>query len=557
MRGGFVACAGTRQPVPEHIVQRLRWHQGEPLHHHANGLSIAACVDPAEGPTWSSQGDRQLLVHGDAGLASMLQLQQHATRFAALEWDGRLLRAARDPFGLAPLFYRQFDGAVWLASEVGPLLALGPTGPDLEALSARAAFVPLDERTGWLGIHRVLPGNTLEVQTPGQTPRSARFWFPEQGFGRYQGSYQDALAEFRARFATAVQRCYAPGSAILLSGGVDSAAVAVTARAQGAELPHLLHVHFANLPKTYEHHFAAAVADRVGTRLHTVEGVQHPWDIDAELDMHGIPYNWLPYGMDEPALAHIAAAGIRVALDGHDGDGVLGPPGQAVWGNLALQAAWPRLWQALRRQGAMRALRGLASDFVPVALRPRRHRPQTYTQNILHYFQDPIRTRMAEDDIYRWRWPAERWRARQLQPLLPRAVVSFEQKEIEAASHGIDLRHPFADRDLVDFLISLPCAVKSDPGRAKPVLVDALREELPEPLLARGKSDYMAAVGVRVDAARCIDIIRASGIELPHINYQRLLDDAASRPADMPLFLLVNLARVHAFAARGAKTPGT
>ena len=84
MRGGFVACAGTRQPVPEHIVQRLRWHQGEPLRHYANGLSIAACVDPAEGPTWSSQGDRQLLVHGDAGLASMLQLQQHATRFAAL-----------------------------------------------------------------------------------------------------------------------------------------------------------------------------------------------------------------------------------------------------------------------------------------------------------------------------------------------------------------------------------------------------------------------------------------------------------------------------------------
>ena len=102
----------------------------------------------------------------------------------------------------------------------------------------------------------------------------------------------------------------------------------------------------------------------------------------------------------------------------------------------------------------------------------------------------------------------------------------------------------------MDFLISLPCSIKNDPGRAKPVLVDALRQELPEPILRRGKSDYMAAVGERIDVARCVDIIRVSTIRLPHINYQVLFDDADRRPLDMPLFLLVNLARVHAFARR-------
>ena len=550
MRGGFVACIGASQPVLEHAVQHLRWHHGAPMRLAANGLLIAANVDAVEGPTLVTRAGTQLVVHGSGGATSIAQLHLSATRFAAVQWDGHVLHATRDPFGLAPLFYRLVDGAAWLASEVGPLLALGNPGPDLEALSARAAFVPLDERTGWLGIHRVLPGSTLEIHLPSQHLASTRYWFPERLFATYGGSYDDALDEFRARFSTAVQRCYEPGSAVLLSGGVDSAAVAVTARALGAGLPHLLHVHFAKLPKTYEQHFAGAVAHRVGADLHTVAGHQTPWDIGAELDMHGIPYNWLPYGMDEPALAHIKAAGIRVALDGHDGDGVLGAPGRAVWGNLLLQGQWRRLRESLRRNGARRALRGLASDFLPTALRPRRHRPLTYMQNIVRYFDNPLSTQMAEDDIYRWRWPPALWRARQLQPLLPRAVISFEQKEIEAASFGIDLRHPFADRELVDFLISLPCPIKSDPGRAKPVLVDALHSELPETILRRGKSDYMAAVGERVDGARCIEIIRAAKVQLPHINYRVLFDDADSRPEDMPLFLLVNLARVHEFVRR-------
>ncbi len=550
MRGGFVACLGADQSVLERAVEQLRWHRGVPLLHGKSGLQIAACTDPVEGPWVESGADSILLVHGSPA-SSLPELHRSATRFAAVQWDGRVLRATRDPFGLAPLFYRLFNGAVWLASEVTPLVWLGKPGPDLEALGARAAFVPLDERTGWLGIHRVLPGSTLEIAASSLQLRSTRYWFPERLCGTYRGSYQDALAEFRSRFETAVRRCFEPGAAILLSGGVDSAAVGVTACALGQGLPHLVHVHYATLPKTDEAHYAATVAGKIGAALHTVAGELTPWDIGAELEMHGIPYNWLPYGMDEPALAHIAAAGINVALDGHDGDGVLGPPGRAVWGNLILNGEWRAFWNAYRRNGARRALRGLGSDFVPPGLRPRRYRPSTQMELVARYFFAPLTTRITQDDIYRWRWPPELWRARQLQPLLPRAVISFEQKEIEAASFGIDLRHPFADRDLVDFLISLPCAIKSDPGRAKPVLVDALESELPGPILARSKSDYMAAVGQRTDPARCVAVIRRSEVRLPHIDYKRLFDDTGSNPQDMSLFLLVNLARVHEFARRG------
>jgi len=469
-------------------------------------------------------------------------------RFAAIHWDGVRLIASRDPIGLAPLFYRFVEGAVWLSTEVGPLLCLGPSAPDLEALSARAAFVPLDERTGWVGIHRVLPGSTLEIEVPGLAIRSTPYWRPESRFGTYRGNYADALSEFRARFGAAVNRCFEPGSAILLSGGVDSAAVAVTARANTGAASHLVHAHFSALPKTDERQYASAVASVVGLPLHVVSGLTAPWDICAELDTHGIPYNWLPYGMDEPILGHLAARKIGVALDGHDGDGVLGAPGGAVWGSLVFSGELRRVAAYAWRDGAKRAVRGIAADFVPPGFRPQRFRSPTYMDLVAPYLREPLRSRSLRDDIFRWGWPVNRWKRRQLQPLLPRAVISFEQKEIEAARAGIDLRHPFADRKLVEFLVSLPVSIKSDPGRAKPLLVDALGDMLPEVIYTRRKSDYMASVRERVEPRWCIDKVCASKIRLPHVEYTRLFEDRESHPEKLPLFFLVNLARVHEFA---------
>jgi hypothetical protein len=72
----------------------------------------------------------------------------------------------------------------------------------------------------------------------------------------------------------------------------------------------------------------------------------------------------------------------------------------------------------------------------------------------------------------------------------------------------------------------------------------------PALLRQRPKSDYRAVVRRRVDAARCVEAIRASRARLPGVDYRRLFDDATRDPESIPLFLLVNLARVHEFVRR-------
>ncbi|HEX2827012.1 MAG TPA: asparagine synthase-related protein [Burkholderiales bacterium] len=546
MRGGFVACLGAESGVLERVAEHVRWHRGSAVRYQSRGLEIAAFVAPDDGPAVESDSASIRLVHG--GLPVPLrELCDADGRYAAIEWDGHTLRAMRDPLGLAPLFYRIVEGAVWLATEIAPLVALARPQPDLEALSARAGFIPIDAGTGWAGIHRVVPGSTLEITFPGLVMRTSRFWSPQRLVGTYRGNRHEALGELRLRFADAVKRCCAPDGALLFSGGVDSAAIAVTARAIAGRAPHLVHVHFDGLAQSHEQHYAAAVGNSIGAPIDMARGETAPWDVDAELGFYGIPYNRLPYGLFEPALDRVSERGITAAVDGHDGDGVLGPRG-GEWGDMVLHGEVRRLAAYCRRVGARRALRALAGELVPPACRPRRYRRQTYMQSVARYFCGELQARIVSEDMERWRWPAHRWKVRQLRPLLPRALIGFEQKEIEAASRGIDLRHPFADRRLVEFLISLPCAIKSDPYHIKHLLVDALGDALPQALRDRPKSDYMGIVARRVDRARCVETIRTSNVRLPHVDYARLLADGDAQPDRIPLILLVNLTRVHAFA---------
>jgi hypothetical protein len=78
----------------------------------------------------------------------------------------------------------------------------------------------------------------------------------------------------------------------------------------------------------------------------------------------------------------------------------------------------------------------------------------------------------------------------------------------------------------------------------------ALADLYPPTLEQRPKSDYRPVVSRRVDTHRWLERIRTSTLRLPGIDYAQLLADAEHRIERIPLFLVVNLARVHEFVRR-------
>jgi asparagine synthase (glutamine-hydrolysing) len=142
----------------------------------------------------------------------------------------RCVIAARDRFGIKPLFYRMVNGAVLLASEVKALLALGvPARWDEDGFLADCHSTRPANQTVFAGVRAVPPECLLFAKNGSIDIRP--YWdtvYPtRETLAADRRSDGDVIAGFRAMLDEAVaERLVADVEvASYLSGGIDSSAV--------------------------------------------------------------------------------------------------------------------------------------------------------------------------------------------------------------------------------------------------------------------------------------------------------------------------------------------
>jgi asparagine synthase (glutamine-hydrolysing) len=67
----------------------------------------------------------------------------------------------------------------------------------------------------------------------------------------------------------------------------------------------------------------------------------------------------------------------------------------------------------------------------------------------------------------------------------------LRDSDFMSMAHGLELRVPYIDRDLVEAVVGLPSALKLRPGRQKPLLVDSIRPALPAVATERRKRGFV------------------------------------------------------------------
>ena len=159
-------------------------------------------------------------------------VQQLRGEFAFVLWDeaNQTLFAARDRFGIKPLFYAVHDDTLYLASEIKALFAGGvPKRWDQESFYQVATGPGMCDRTLFDGVHQVPPGHYLTATTNGM--RILRYWefyYPPADELRADTRGESAFVEeFAAVFEEAVRlrlRADVPVGCYL-SGGLDSCSV--------------------------------------------------------------------------------------------------------------------------------------------------------------------------------------------------------------------------------------------------------------------------------------------------------------------------------------------
>ncbi len=232
---------------------------------------------------------------------------------------------ARDPFGIKPLYYAETPGFFAFASEPQALIAAGIVTPVLSA-PVRDELLQMQFTTGretiFVGINRVLPGETVVVRRGRIVERRRRPALPEGG--PLVLDQREALARLDAVLLDSVrlhQRSDVPFG-MFLSGGIDSTAVLVM-MARLAEHPvRAFTVGFDDPEIVDERPAARAAALAVGAE-HTeiVFDEADFWrllpKIAAVADDPAADYAMLPtYKLAEAAHE----AGLKVILSGEGGD---------------------------------------------------------------------------------------------------------------------------------------------------------------------------------------------------------------------------------------------
>lgn len=386
--------------------------------------------------------------------------------FAFAIWDGSRLICGRDRFGEKPLYYATGAGGAFIvASEPQAILASGLITPHVDRL-ALAAWL----RMGWFPegmtifreIRQLLPGHIL-VHENGAL-KTECFWEPPAP-ASFSLSLEEAGEEFRRLMDRAVERCLVADveTGLLLSGGLDSTTIALVA----AEKSRPRSFAFAMDGERNELPYAAAAAKQYGLPLEKC----HIADMDFPALMLELPAIYGEPLADTSCLPtlmlcrHVAAS-VKCALGGDGGDELLG--GYGWYKGLAARAAHAGPVSNGWTRHAAAHFQGRSLCDSPIL---REAGLEPWYPHLPTFMGDTC------DDALRM----------DLTGFLPSDVL--KKTDRAAMSRGLEIRSPFLDGDLADFLISLPAAMKVG-GNGKLVMRHAFGDKWPEVIRKRPKQGF-------------------------------------------------------------------
>ncbi len=192
--------------------------------------------------------------------------------FAICLYDPRVRRLflARDRIGKKPLYCASRGGLFYFASEIKAIIAVLPDRPAIDRQSLHhyltLRYVP-GGKSIWQGIRKIEPGTFLAIGLDGGEGVNERYWslaFRSESVAEAR----DYSREFETLFLDAVEKRLVASDVpvgILLSGELDSSAVAAAAVELGHRAFHSFSVAFAD-GAADERAYARQVADRLGAR---------------------------------------------------------------------------------------------------------------------------------------------------------------------------------------------------------------------------------------------------------------------------------------------------
>ena len=450
-----------------------------------NHAELREQLQPAN---WAGSSDTETLLHahetwGDAAVGRLNGL----FAYALLDEPRRQVVLVRDRFGVKPLYIARHGYAVWFASEVRALLAVG--------VAAEANLPVLQQflQIGWAGgrttpfahVERVLPGSLVRIDLDSLSVSSER-WFgpdrcvdPEHAAALARLSRREAVDAVEDALRTSVRRRLMSDVPLgtMCSGGIDSSLITALAAQESAQPLTAFNASLADRPEEDEGPWARRVADHLGIELRTAAIDADVWRatlVDAVAHCE-YPLTHESTGPMGEIARTARAEGVKVLLSGEGADELFGgyPWRRPELHARFLQTGPRRLLSTLRRgrpdlAALLAAPRGQAAGATEWdeaaerdALAAYRHHPGV-------------------------RGVAEAGLLAELSQYLPHLLNRQDKSTMQ---HSIETREPFLDPDLVELAVNLPLEQRLRPER-KALLREVALRHVPREVVERPKVGF-------------------------------------------------------------------
>jgi asparagine synthase (glutamine-hydrolysing) len=566
---GIVGVFSRHEPIPTGVVQRATQslhHRGPDAQRHwiapdgrvALGHARLSIIDLTTGdqPVASEDGRTRIVVNGEFyGFESIqheLARSGHRLRtrsdseialhlyedlgaqclhrlrgeFAFVLWDekNRTIFAARDRFGIKPLFYAFHRGTLYLASEVKALFAAGlPRRWDAESVSHSFEFGGHQVRTLFDGVFQIPPGHyLLATEKHLQLVQYWDFDYPTAGRSATRRSNAEYVEEFRHALEEAVRirlRADVPVGCYL-SGGLDSCAVLGLAAKHRSDPIRAFTLTF-DRPEYDEEKEAREMAAKAGAEFFPISIRQDDLaDHFADAILQSETFCFNAHGVAKYLLSRaVRDAGFKVVLTGEGADEILGgyahfrrdmllynqegqdpaevgallqelerlnpvsrglllPHGEAkplanVKRLLGFVPSWIETFSA--RSAKMQAL--LAGDHLGRFGQPEGYHALFSSIDVRGQLtgRDPV-----HQSLYLWS-----------KTMLPGYILTMLGDRMEMA-HSVEGRVPFLDHHLVEVIRSQPVTQKINGMTEKYVLRESVRDVISDTVYRRQKHPFLS-----------------------------------------------------------------
>ncbi|HEX3372185.1 MAG TPA: asparagine synthase (glutamine-hydrolyzing) [Candidatus Acidoferrales bacterium] len=487
------------------------------------------------GHTFRTVSDTEVIVHAYEEWGEQC-LRELRGMFAIAVWDARSsgtsgdaarhaqIFLARDRLGIKPLYYAVSGGAFLFSSEVRSILASGQIQPRVlpSSLEAYLTFGSVIEPATLVeGIWSIPPGHCISfsADAPPSKPSPKPYWVYSDAVLDQTGSvpkdFDEAAKQLRPLLEETVQDHLIADVplGVFLSSGLDSTSLVALASKFKSDL-HTFTVVFP------EQRFSEAAISRETAKLFKTQHQEillAPDTLVGQLDD-------AVKSLDQPTMDGLntyfvsraaAQSGLKVALSGLGSDEIFGgystfesTPRAAFVANIGRWIPGP--FRRITAGAAVRIAAGDAIRKAAAAWRSPTEFPHAYFFTRLLFTPTRVRRLLApyfESDEY----SGERmnpWRSRMAETARQAAklnsftgVSCFELqsymvntllRDTDSASmaNSLEVRVPFLDHRLVEFVGRLPKNAKYNRDVPKALLVEALSDILPDEVVGQSKRTF-------------------------------------------------------------------